>query len=358
MTGTEQVIMPAGTVLPGDRPPKERSAKRVVTNVIVAVLALSLLAFGFFINSAAVKPAEGTETPIISGAKVLLKIDLSEVFHFDVAQAAESEEGETPLVAPWYIVRITETQVNSWLVVALIALLCFWLTRDMKVTPEGKKQIIAEFLVEKATAMVHGNMSREFTNFAPFIAALISLSAFSSLSSLLGWYPPTAELNTIIGWSVIVFVLITYEKLRAGILEYLKGYTKPIFIMAPLNVIGEIATPLSMTFRHFGNVCSGLVISALLTKVLTALSNLIWNAIGVHGFFAQFAFFRVGIPAIFSLYFDIFSGCLQAFIFCMLTMINIYIAHEDSNETRREKAKKKAARLEKKRRKQAGPAKT
>ena len=51
-------------------------------------------------------------------------------------------------MAPWYIVRITETQVNSWLVVALIVLLCFWLTRDMKVTPEGKKQIIAEFLVE------------------------------------------------------------------------------------------------------------------------------------------------------------------------------------------------------------------
>ena len=118
--------------------------------------------------------------------------------------------------------------------------------------------------------------------------------------------------------------------------------------MIPMNILGEIATPMSMAFRHFGNVCSGMVISALLAWALTGASKLIWTLIGLTGVLSNFSFLRVGIPAVFSVYFDIFSGCLQAFIFCMLTMINIYLAYEDSNETIREKKLKKAQKAAKK----------
>ncbi len=330
----------------------ERTEKRrrKVTNFCVLLLAALLIATGFAVSSISQAPEEGVEQPFVSGAKVLFRVDFSEILGIETEPTEKAEGDQTQLIAPWYILTITETQVNSLIVILLVGLLCFWLTRDLKITPEGKKQIVAEFLVEKVTELVHSNMSAKFTGFAPFIAALLALSALSSLTSLLGWYPPTAELNTIIGWSLLVFGMITFQKLRAGFGEYLKGYTKPIFLMTPLNILGEIATPLSMTFRHFGNVCSGLVISALLTSVLTTASKAVWRLLGVGGFLSDLAFFRVGIPAVFSLYFDIFSGCLQAFIFCMLTMINIYLAYEDSNETLAEKARKKA---EKKARKEA-----
>ncbi len=323
------------------------------TSVAVLILAVLLIFCGFLVSSVSQKPEEGAEHSFVSGAKVLFRVDFSGIFGIEEVPSDEEGEQEAPLMAPWYVLTITETQVNSLIVVLLIGLFCFWLTRDMGITPTGKKQVLAEFLVEKVTGLVHSNMSEEFTSFAPFIAALMSLSALSSLTSLLGWYPPTAELNTIVGWSLVVFVMITYGKLRAGVGEYLKGYTKPFFIMAPLNVLGEIATPLSMTFRHFGNVCSGLVISTLLSSVLTLASSAVWRLIGVEGFLADLAFLRVGIPVVFSLYFDIFSGCLQAFIFCMLTMINVYLAYEDSNETLAEKARKRAEKARKKAEKQA-----
>ena len=321
---------------------EERSVKKSnfkLTTVIVFTIIALLVAAGFFINSfdfaSEEQAASESSGPDISGARVLLRVNFGD----------QEQADEESLIASPSVLTITTTTVNSFIVVAVIGLLCFWLTRDMKIKPESKRQILAEWIVEKVTNIVHDNMSEAFTFFAPFITALLALSALSSLTSLLGWYPPTAELNTILGWSVVVFVLITYQKLRAGLGEYLKGYTKPIFIMIPMNILGEIATPMSMAFRHFGNVCSGMVISALLAWALTGLSNLIWGLINVTGWLSDFAFFRVGIPAIFSVYFDIFSGCLQAFIFCMLTMINIYLAYEDSNDTIAEKKMKRQQKL-------------
>jgi F-type H+-transporting ATPase subunit a len=320
-------------------------------NIVIPALILSLICFGFFISSsnlgATVPLDENAEQPFvsISGTRVLLKVDLRTLF------GAEEQPLSAPdaMISPLHEFTLTDTQVNSFLVVAIIGLLCFWLTRDLSVVPQSKRQILAEFLVEKTQGLIKDSMSSDFVaGFSPFIAALMGLSALSSLTSLLGWYPPTADVNTIIGWSIVVFVLIMYQKLRPGLWSYLKGLTEPVFVMAPMNVLGEVSTPLSMTFRHFGNVFSGVVISALLTAATTFASNLIWNLLGVGGWISEFAFFRIGIPAIFSIYFDIFSGCLQAFIFCTLTMLNIYLAYESSNETIAEKREKKAAKAAKK----------
>ncbi len=222
-------------------------------------------------------------------------------------------------------IKITETQVNSVIVILIITALCLFLTHNLKVRPTSKRQIVAEWIVEKATNLVSTNMGAEFAKgYTPFICALLSLSALSSLLSLVGLYPPTSDLNTIAGWALLVFGLITFYKIKTGGFGgYLKGFTEPIFVLTPFNILSEIATPISMTFRHFGNIISGTVISTLVYAALAGASNLLLG--WLPGIFGKIPFLQVGIPAVLSIYFDVFSSLMQAFIFSMLTML--YIAN-------------------------------
>lgn len=229
---------------------------------------------------------------------------------------------------------ITESQVNSWAVILTILAICLFLTRRLSVKSISKRQFLAELIVEKAENLVKSNMGERFMGFAPFVAAILGLSALSSLSSLLGLYPPTSDINIIAGWAILVFILITHYKLKGGLGNYLKGYTEPIAVFTPINVISEVATPVSMTFRHFGNVLSGSVISVLVAAALQGLTSLLLG--WLPGILGEIPFLQIGIPAVLSIYFDIFSGCLQAFIFSMLTML--YIANgfpEEAYEKRR-----------------------
>ena len=228
---------------------------------------------------------------------------------------------------------ITETVVNTWIVMAVIIGLCLFLTHNMQVHARTKRQLIAEFIVKKINAMVGENMGEHFlrVGYAPLICSIMALSAFCSLSSLVGMYAPTSDLSTLLGWALMVFVLITYNKFRAGgPLGYIKGYFQPIPVLLPFNIISEFATPLSMAFRHFGNIASGSVITALIYAALAALSHAVFSILpGALGeVLGQIPILQVGIPAIFSIYFDLFSSCLQAFIFCMLTMMYIGSAAE------------------------------
>lgn len=229
---------------------------------------------------------------------------------------------------------ITESQVNSWAVILTILAICLFLTRRLNIKSVSKRQFLAELIVEKADNLVRSNMGERFMGFAPFIAAILGLSALSSLSSLLGLYPPTSDINIVAGWAILVFILITHYKLKGGLGNYLKGYTEPIAVFTPINIISEVATPVSMTFRHFGNVLSGSVISVLVAAALQGLTSLLLG--WLPGLLGDIPFLQIGIPAVLSLYFDIFSGCLQAFIFSMLTML--YIANgfpEEAYEKRR-----------------------
>jgi F-type H+-transporting ATPase subunit a len=208
-----------------------------------------------------------------------------------------------------------------------IMILCLVLTYDLKVHPTSKRQIVAEWIVEKVTGLVSGNMGERFTYYAPFICAILGLSAFSSLSSLLGMYPPTADLNTIAGWAILIFGMITYTKIKtSGFLGYLKGYTEPFALFTPFNILSELGTPVSMAFRHFGNIVSGVVISTLIYAALAAASTLLFG--WLPGILGKIPFLQIGIPAVLSIYFDLFSSCMQAFIFSMLTML--YIANAAS----------------------------
>ncbi|MCQ2456990.1 MAG: F0F1 ATP synthase subunit A, partial [Clostridia bacterium] len=203
---------------------------------------------------------------------------------------------------------VTESQVNSWAVVVSLFFLCLWLTHGIREKAETKRQLLAEWIVEVTEKLVKNNMGEYFDGFAPFIAAILGLSAFSSLSSLLGLFPPTSDVNVIGGWAVIVFILITYYKMKCGPLHYLKSFGEPVLLLTPLNVISEFATPVSMVFRHYGNVMSGAVIGVLVAAGLNGLSNMLFG--WLPGFLGNIPFLRVGIPAVLSVYFDLFSGLL------------------------------------------------
>lgn len=216
---------------------------------------------------------------------------------------------------------ITEAQVNSWLVMISILFLCLYFTHGLSIKANLKRQLIAEWVVEKTEELVNTNMGDYFKGYAPFIAAIMALSALSSLMALLGLYAPTSDINIVAGWSILTFILITHYKLKGGVGSYLKGFTEPIFVMTPLNILGEVATPVSMAFRHYGNVLSGSVIAVLVASALQGLSKILLG--WLPGVLGEIPFLQIGIPAVLSVYFDIFSGCMQAYIFAMLTMLNI-----------------------------------
>ena len=229
-------------------------------------------------------------------------------------------------------IPITATLVVSWVIMIILTGLCIWLTRDLKVQNVSKRQAVAEFLVKTAEKFVNTNMGPKFAHYVPFVAALFCLSVFSSLSSLIGCFSPTADLSTTLAWAIVVFIMITATKIRTGGLGgYLLGFTKPIPVLTPFNVISECATPISMAFRHFGNIVSGMVISTLVYAALTlanqALFGLLPDLLG--DILGSIPFLTVGVPAFLSLYFDWFSSFMQAFIFCMLTTLYIANAAEE-----------------------------
>ena len=216
---------------------------------------------------------------------------------------------------------ISEAQVNSWLVIISLFFFCLFMTNGIKAGIHTKRQVLAEWMVESVENLVKSNMGEYFIGFAPFVAAIMALSAFSSLLSLTGLFPPTSDLNVVAGWALLVFFLITYYKMKCGPLHYLKSFGEPVPFLAPLNIISEVATPVSMAFRHYGNILSGSVISVLVASALQGLTHLLMGKL--PGWLGEFPFLRIGIPAVLSIYFDVFSGLLQAFIFAMLTMLYI-----------------------------------
>ncbi len=235
---------------------------------------------------------------------------------------------------------ITESQVNTWAILLSAFGLCLFMAHGITADSKSRRHLIAEWVVEKTDSMVLGNMGEYFAGFSPFIAAILMLSALSSLLTLIGLYPPTSDLNVVAGWAILVMILITHYKMKGGFLGYVKSFGEPMPALAPLNIISEVATPLSMSFRHYGNVLSGTVISALIAAGLQSLSHAILG--WLPGALGQFPLFQIGLPAVLSVYFDIFSGCMQAFIFAMLTML--YIAGgfpEDAWRARQEKKRQK-----------------
>ncbi len=270
-------------------------------------------------------------------------------------------------------VQITQTLTVSWLVMLIITGLCIWLGSGLTVTNISRKQAVAEMAYGAIVNFVRGNMGTGFDHYIPLVCTIFITSIISNLISLLGIWSPTADLMTELAWGLVVFVLITYHKIKSsGIKEYLRSFLDPIPILLPINIMSECFTPISMACRHFGNILSGTVISTLIYAALVAANNALFGALGSNIFVAiavavigaalfffgkksskklplvvgiimgilgvlavitnlgaTYPWLTIGIPAIPSLYFDWFGGCIQAFIFCTLTTLFIKQAAGD-----------------------------
>ena len=238
--------------------------------------------------------------------------------------------------APLQPLIITASQINSWAIMLTLLGLCLYLTHGLTEKAETKRQLAAEWIVEKCESLVNANMGERYAGYEYLIAAIMGLSALSSLSCLIGLFAPTGDVNVTAGWAILVFCLVTYTKMQGGFLNYLKGFTEPIPLFTPMNFISEFSLPVSMAFRHYGNVMSGAVISALIGTALRGLSRLVLGAIPVVG---NIPLLQIGLPAILSIYFDVFSGLMQAFIFAMLTMLNVSGAFPQEAWEKRQKKK-------------------
>nr|WP_303864636.1 F0F1 ATP synthase subunit A [Alkalibaculum bacchi] len=206
-------------------------------------------------------------------------------------------------------IQITTSTINMWMVMAVIIILCVVSTRNLKTVP-GKMQTISELIVTTMNNMVESTMGKKNMSFAPYMLTLIVYLAFANTVGLIGMRPPTADLNMTLALSILTFILTQFFAIKSkGIGTYLKGYIEPFPFLLPMNIMGELANPISLGFRLFGNLLGGTIIMGLLYTGLTNLMKV-----------------PLVIPILAHAYFDIFSGLLQSFIFVMLSMVFIAMA--------------------------------
>ena len=267
-------------------------------------------------------------------------------------------------------IPITQTTVSFLLVTVLLCWACVYLGKGLKKRPDGK-----QVLVEKGVMMLHNmvveTMGAHNAHWMPFIGTIFLSSICGSLIGLTGFLrSATADISCVIVWALMVTAIIWYNNIKNnGFLGWLKGFTEPIVVMTPMNVVSEIAQPLSMAFRHFGNVAGGGVITTIIYAALSAASVAVLNLISSSGWLVGailvavgaglllvwkkkkkkasmvfglvsllLGFFGLlqaagvlsgvpilayGIPAVLSCYFDLFSGFVQAYVFSLLTMVYI-----------------------------------
>lgn len=268
---------------------------------------------------------------------------------------------------PWLGgLNITQTTVSILVVSLILCLGSYFLGKNLKKRP-GALQVLTETAVNSLYNLVGDVMGKHNLHWAPFIGTIFMSSLVGSLISLTGFLrSTTADLAVPLTWAVMVSVLIWYSSIKAnGFLGWLKGFTEPIVVMTPMNIISEIAQPVSMAFRHFGNVVGGSVITSILYTALAMASSALLNLICAGGVIPSLVLLvigallfwkkqkagkifgiillvlgglgvlqvfdilsgvpilQLGIPAVISLYFDLFSGFIQAFVFCLLTMVYI-----------------------------------
>lgn len=212
-------------------------------------------------------------------------------------------------------VYLTQTVVNTWVVIGLmtiVALIIRFKTKKFKEVPDTKFQTAVEMLVDTLNNFVANTMGGSMgSKFAAYFGPLIIFIAVSNLSGLIGLRPPTADFATTLAFALITFFMIHGFGIKSKGLKYFKGFLEPIPFLLPINIVGELATPVSLSFRLFGNILGGTIIMGL-----------------VYAMFPKLVIF-LGIPAALHMYFDVFAGALQAFIFVMLSMTFISSAMDE-----------------------------
>ena len=268
-------------------------------------------------------------------------------------------------------IAITETIVSLIVVMAVLLTAGILLGRNLQKRP-GKLQVLTEKGVGMLMNLVRGTMGEHNMHWVPFIGTIFLSSILGSFIGLTGFLrSTTADLAVVLTWSVMTSVIIWYHSIkRNGFLGWLKGFTEPTPVMTPMNIVSEIAQPVAMAFRHFGNVAGGSIITMIIYTALAAASSALINLIaatwvmpailavlgavllfrgirkqktaakifgvvlmvlGALGVVTnlnllggiEIPILQIGIPAALSVYFDLFSGFVQAFVFSLLSMVYI-----------------------------------
>ena len=206
-------------------------------------------------------------------------------------------------------VWITETVVNTWfimLVLIVLAIIARIKLRTFQVIPSGFQNIV-EAVVETFDNFVTNTLGKKLSYIAPWFFMVFIFILSSSFFSTFGLRAPTADWATTFAFAFASFSLMLIMGFwhRRG--EYLKSFFSPHFVFFPLNVLGELAKPVSLSFRLFGNILSGTIILTLYYS-LTPL-------------FVQF-----GIPVLMHAFFDVLFGTIQTYIFVMISLMYIKTA--------------------------------
>ncbi|TDT62388.1 F0F1 ATP synthase subunit A [Fonticella tunisiensis] len=209
---------------------------------------------------------------------------------------------------------ITYSVVAQWIVMIFIMLMVLLIRGRMNDVPRGI-QVWVETLVETINSLVRSNMGEKYEKFTPFVGTLMIYLLLLNLFGLTGFRPPTADYSVALGLAIISFVLIHATAIRNnGIKHYLKGYTHPYTAMLPLNIVERLVVPVSLSLRLFGNITAAVILVELIYDGLAYLSGVLHLGIPL---------LQAVIPIPFHVYFDLFDGAIQMFIFVMLTMIFI-----------------------------------
>ena len=201
--------------------------------------------------------------------------------------------------------EITQTIIVTWAIMLILIVLALITKFRLKKVPDTF-QLIMEFVIEGVHWLVDSTMGKNQRVFAPYILALTLYLLLGNLTGIIGVRQPTADLNTTFALALITFVMVHYHGVKAkGGLGYVKTFFEPLAFMFPMNIVSELALPVSLSFRLFGNMLGGVVI-----------------------LFLMYEFAPIIVPAIGHLYFDLFIGLIQTFIFVMLTLTFIALSKD------------------------------
>lgn len=208
--------------------------------------------------------------------------------------------------------------ILNWMILCVILAVFFVMVgrkfdkADAHVAPKGIL-LLTEMLVGLCNSIIGDNLKEKTRTYLPFFGTLIMLMAVSNLLGLTGLQPPTSNLSLNITLAVMMFLLIQYQGIKkSGLGARLKELTEPMWLLTPLNVIGEFALPVSLSMRLFGNILAGSIITLLVYTVMKG--------------FAPFGYLGFLVTPFFHVYFDIFSGLIQTYIF--FTLASFFLSQQ------------------------------
>lgn len=210
-------------------------------------------------------------------------------------------------------VNITADIVVQWVVILVVGIIAYLLTRNLKRVPD-KKQVILETIYDYVCNLVKSNMGESFMSYLPYVGTLVIYLLSLNLLGLIGVEPPTKNLSVTLGLGISSFLVINGTAIKRNSFGgYMKGLVSEYPIMLPLNILERITLPISLALRLFGNMLAA-----------TLLISLIYQGLGSINFFAQ-----IGLPIVAHAYFDLFDGTIQMLVFTMLTVVYIKIISDE-----------------------------